>query len=177
MNREQKSEFVEQLHSRLSDAPFVILTGYKGSSVAQMDALRRACGPVGVHFQVVKNTLARRALEGTDKGELAEHFRGPVGVLISGEDPVATAKTFNDVAKDNEFLQVKAGFFEGDVLDASGVKAVAEMPSKEELQVKLLMALLGGPRQLLSVLQAPARDLLYLLKNYAAKLEADGASE
>lgn len=170
MNRDDKVQVVEELHDRFAAAPFLILTGYKGSTVAQMDALRRACEPVGVHFQVVKNTLARRALEGTDKGVLADHFTGPVGVLISGEDPVATAKTFNAVSKDNQFLEVKAGFFEGDLLDAKGVKAVAELPSKEELQAKLLATILAAPRQVLGVLQAPARDLLMLLKNYEHKL-------
>lgn len=173
MNRDQKVESVQELHGRFADTPFVILTGYKGSSVAQMDALRRACEPAGVHFQVVKNTLARRALEGTDKGALAEHLSGPIGVLISGEDPVATAKTFNAMAKDNQFLEVKAGFFEGDLLDANGVKAVADLPTKEELQASLLATILAAPRQVLGVLQGPARDLLMLLKNYEMKLQEE----
>lgn len=173
MNRDQKEQVVEDLQGRFTGAPLLILTGYKGSTVAQMDAVRRACEPVGVHFQVVKNTLARRALEGTDMSVLADHFSGPVGVLISGEDPVATAKTYNALAKDNRFLELKAGYFEGDVLDASAVKAVADLPSKEELQVMLLATLLAAPRQVLGVLQGPARDLLMLLKNYEMKLQAE----
>ena len=84
---------------------------------------------------------------------------------------IATAKAFNAVAKSNEFLEVKAGFFEGEILDPKAVKAVADMPSKEELQASLLATILAAPRQVLSVLQAPARDLLYLLKNYETKLQ------
>ncbi len=171
MDREQKAQVVEDLHNRFSASPFVILTGYKGSTVDQMNAVRRACEPLGVHFQVVKNTLAKRALEGTDMGVLAEHFTGPIGVVISGEDPVATAKTFKTVAKDNQHLEVKAGYFEGDLLDAKAVIAVADLPSKEELQATLLATLLGAPRKVLSLLQAPARDLLFLLKNYEQKLQ------
>lgn len=171
MNRDEKAQLVEQLQGRFAESPFLILTGYKGSTVAQMDAVRRACEPMGMHFQVVKNTLARRALEGTDKGDLAEHFSGPVGVLISGEDPVGAAKTFSKLAKDNPHLELKAGFFEGDILDAKGVKAVSELPSKEELQATLLATLLAAPRKVLHMFQAPARDLLYLLKNYEQKLQ------
>ena len=174
MNRDQKTQFVEDLRGRLNDTPLVILTDYKGSTVAQMDALRRACEPVGAHFQVVKNTLAVRALEGTGMESLADHFSGPVGVVIAGEDAISVAKTFNAAAKTNEHLGIKVGFFEGDVLDATATKAVAELPSKEELQVKLLQTLLAGPRQVLSMLQAAPRDLLYLLKNYADKLESQG---
>ncbi len=173
MNRDQKAQFVEDLHGRFAESSFVILAGYKGSSVAQMDALRRACEPLGVHFQVVKNTLARRALEGTDKAELAQHFSGPVGVLIAGEDAVGAAKAFKAQSKENAFLEMRAGFFEGDVLDAAAVAAVAELPSKEELQAQMLATLLGAPRKVMQMIQAAPRDLLYLLKNYADKLEND----
>ncbi len=171
MNRDQKVEFVEELHGRLSSTPFVILTAYKGSTVAQMDALRRAVEPTGAHFQVVKNTLAVRALEGTGMEGLADHFKGPIGLVIAGEDAVSVAKTFNGLAKDNDKLEVKAGYFDGEVLDANATKAVAEMPSKEELQAKMLATLLAAPRQVLGILQAAPRDLLYLLKNYERKLE------
>jgi large subunit ribosomal protein L10 len=174
MNREQKAEFVQDLHGRLSVAPFVILTGYKGSTVAQMDSLRRACEPAGVYFRVVKNTLAVRALEGTGMEGLADHFKGPIGVVIAGEDAVGAAKTFNQLAKENDKLQVKAGFFDGEILDAKATTAVADMPSKEQLQAQLLAGILAAPRKVLSMLQAAPRDLLYLLRNYETKLEEQG---
>ncbi|MEN0068410.1 MAG: 50S ribosomal protein L10 [Myxococcota bacterium] len=174
MNSEQKAEFVEKLHSRIKDAPFVVLTGYKGSSVAQLDAFRRGVEEgEGTSFQVVKNTLARRAVEGTDKEALADHFKGPIGVVISGEDPIAAAKVVKKLVKDSEHIETKVGFFEGDVLDAKQVESIAELPSKEELQAKLLASLLEAPRMLLRVLQAAPRDLLYLLRNYADKLEKE----
>ena len=174
MNREQKAQFIEEMRGRFADAPLVILTDFKGSTVAQMDSLRRACEPDGVHFQVVKNTLCRRAIEGTELEPLGEHFKGNVGVLFAGEDPIAAAKLFQKQLKDNDKLVARAGFFEGDILDAAGVEMVSKLPSKEELLVTLLRTLQEGPRQILGVIRGPARDLLYLLNNYANKLEEAG---
>lgn len=99
-----------------------------------------------------------------------------MGVLFAGDDPIAAAKVFRDLAKANDKLQAKAGFFEGDVLDAKGVVAVADLPSREELLTVLLRTVIEAPRQVLGVLQAPARDLLYLLQNYAKKLEDEGGA-
>lgn len=174
MNREDKVAFVEDIRGRFSDSPLVVLADFRGSSVDQMNALRRACEPTGAHFRVVKNTLCRRAVDGTDAAGLAEHFKGNVGVLFSGEDPIAAAKMFKAQLKDNEHLEVKAGFFEGDVLDAANTVAIAELPSREDLLVSLLRTIQEGPRQILGVIRGPVRDLLYLLQNYAAKLEDEG---
>ncbi len=171
MNREEKAQMIDELHGRFMAGPFVVLADFKGSTVPQMDKIRRSVEPAGMYFRVVKNTLAVRALEGTGKEILADHFVGNIGVIVSGEDPVAAAKFVKKYAKENENIKVKAGFFDGDVLDAKGVDLVAELPSKEELQSMLLATLQAGPRDLLGVLQAPARDLVYLLANFADKLE------
>jgi large subunit ribosomal protein L10 len=173
MNREQKAAVIEDLQARFSEAPLVILSEYVGSTVPQLDAVRRACEPVGASFQVVKNTLARRALEGTDKVNLLEHFQGNVAVIISGDDPAAAAKIYRDQAKDNKLLTAKVGFFDGDIVKGKDVVGLADLPSREELLVKLLQTLLAGPRQVMGVIRAPARDLLYLLTNYATKLESE----
>jgi len=152
MNREQKATQIEDLHHRFSASPMIVLTDFKGSTVAEMDAMRRGCEKRGVFFQVVKNTLAVRALEGTGKEQLGDHFVGNIGVMLALEDPIATAKLAKQYAKDYEKLQVRAGYFDGDLLDSKGVAAVAELPSKEELQSTLLATLQEGPRSLLSVL-------------------------
>jgi large subunit ribosomal protein L10 len=173
MNREEKAAQIEDLNRRFTATPFVVLADFKGSTVAQMNTLRRNCEKGGVFFQVVKNTLAVRALQGTGKEGLADHFRGNIGVMIAQEDAIATAKLVNQFKKENEKIQVRAGFFDGDVLNDKGVAAVADLPTKEELQAKLLATLQESPRLLLGVLQAPARDLLNLLNNYASKLESN----
>jgi len=171
MNRTDKEQFVAEIRSRFETSPLVILSDWKGSTVDQMNELRRACEPVGVHFQVVKNTLCKRAVEDTDLASLAEHFKGNIGVFFSGEDPTAAAKLYKDRRKENDKLVCRAGFFEGTLLDEAGVEAVASLPSREELLVTLLRTMQEGPRQILGVMQGPARDLLYLLNNYAAKME------
>lgn len=175
MDRAQKAEFIEQVRGDFAEAPLLILTDYIGSTVPQMDELRRALEGAGGRFQVVKNTLCRIALADTEKSALVEHFKGNVGVVIAGEDVVAVAKAFRDELKKNDKLQVKVGFFEGELLDAKSVGAVADLPSREELLAKLLATLQEAPRQVLGVIQGPARDLLYVLKNYAAKLEESGS--
>ncbi|MEQ1501255.1 MAG: 50S ribosomal protein L10 [Myxococcota bacterium] len=174
MNREEKAAQVSDLHARFAATPLVVLADFKGSTVLQMDAIRRGCEKSGVFFRVVKNTLAVRALEGTGKEKLADHFRGNIGVLIANEDAIATAKLVGKYAKENDKLLVRAGFFEGDLLDTKGVAAVAELPSKEELQSRLLATIQQAPRTVMQMIQAPARDLLYLLRNYETKLETQG---
>jgi large subunit ribosomal protein L10 len=174
VNREQKAQMITELHDRFTTGTFVALTEFKGSTVGQMDAIRRSCEPAGLYFRVVKNTLAVRALEGTGKEKLAAQFVGNVGLIVTGDDPVAAAKFVKKYAKEHENIKVKAGFFDGDVLDAKGVDVVAELPSKPELQSMLLATIQAGPRDLLGVLQAAPRDLVYLLANFADKLEKAG---
>jgi large subunit ribosomal protein L10 len=170
VNLDQKKQMVDELHGKFA-APFVVLTDFKGSTVAQMDAIRRASESKGLYFRVVKNTLAVRALEGTGKESLADSFVGNVGLIASGEDPVGAAKFVKDFTKANENIKVKSGYFEGTVLDAKGVARIAELQSKEELQSLLLATILAAPQNVLGVIQAPARDLMLVLGNYAAKLE------
>jgi len=171
MNREQKAEFVDEIRGRFANAPLVILTSFQGATVKEMNQIRRACEPAGLHFQVVKNSLCRRAIAGTPKEKLSPHFKGNVGVLFAGDDPIAAAKIYRDLAKANEKLQVKVGYFEGDVLEGKAVAAVADLPSREELLATLLSTMQEAPRQVLGVIQGPPRDLLYLLQNHASELE------
>ena len=174
MNLEQKKAFVSDIKERFDAAPLVILTDFKGTTVEEFNAARRAFEEKGLHFQVVKNTLCKRALEGSDKAGLADSFTGNVALLFSGEDPVDAAKTFGEQAKANNKLAIKAGYFEGDVLDGKGVEAVSRLPSREEMLVTVLRTIQEPGRRTLGVLQAPARDLLYLLNNFANKLEGEG---
>lgn len=171
MNRTQKTEFIESVRQEMGGAPFLLLTDFKGSTVLELDNVRRSAEKAGARFRVVKNTLTRIALDGTGKEALASHFRGNIGVIVSGEDPISAAKACRQILKENKKLEVRAGFFEGIVLDAKGADAVADLPSREELLSMLLGTLEAAPRQVLQVVQAPARDLLYLLNNYASKLE------
>jgi len=180
MNREQKVELVNELSQRLQNTPLVVLTDYRGVDVADINQFRRALEAQGIEYRVIKNTLGRLAVEGTELKDLAEHMTGMTGWVLSGEDPIATAKVLRDVTKDlnkKEKLLLKAGFFDGQTLDGAEVKKVADLPSREELLALLLRTLQEGPRQILGVIRGPARDLLYLLKNYETKLEEDAGAE
>ena len=177
MQRTDKGEFIVDLQARLTEAPFVVLADYRGVTSNDVNTFRRNLEKDSLRFEVVKNTLAVKALEGTGKEGLADHFKGMTAVIISGEDAVAAAKSVKQHMDSKRKIQVKAGFFDGDILDPVGVKAVASLPSREELLVMLLRTLQEGPRQVLGVLQAPARDLLYLLKNYETKLADEEVGE
>lgn len=178
MNRTQKAELVDALTARLAATPLIILADYRGVTVQEIDTIRRELEKSGLEYRVVKNTLARRAIQGTEKEPLGELLTGMTGMMLSGEDPIAAAKIIREAVKPLNKLEkfvVKGGFFEGDVLDAESIKKVADLPGREELLVMLLRTITEGPRQVLGVIQGPARDLVYLLKNYESKLsEAEG---
>jgi large subunit ribosomal protein L10 len=178
MNRAQKAEMVKEFADRLSNAPFVAVADYRGITVEQIDSLRRDLEKQGVDYRVIKNTLAKRAIAGTDKEELGEHLAGMSGWVLSGEDPVDAAKVLREatkkLVKDKVFI-VKGGYFDGQTLDPAGVSKVADLPSKEELLSLLLRTLQAGPRQVMGAVRGAPRDLLYLLKNYEDKVaSADG---
>ena len=106
---------------------------------------------------------------------VVENLSGMTGWVISGDDPIDAAKTLKAVIKELDFknkdkFTIKRGYFDGSVLDAADVEKVADLPSKEELLVMFLRTIQEGPRQMVSVVQAPARDLVNLLKNYENKL-------
>lgn len=179
MNQTQKAELVDGLVSKLGGAPLLMLADYRGVTVKEIDNVRRELEKSGIEYRVIKNTLARRALAGTDKEPLGELLTGMTGMIISNEDPISTAKTVRDLIKPFIKLEkfvIKGGFFDGDVLNGEDIQKVADLPGREELLATMLATLIEGPRQVLGVIQGPARDLLYLLKNYETKLsEAEGA--
>jgi large subunit ribosomal protein L10 len=176
MNRAQKAELVTELSERLKDAPFVAVADYRGVTVEQIDNFRRELEEKGVEYRVIKNTLAKRAIAGTEMEPLGDHLAGMTGWVISGEDPIAAAKVLRDATKDlrkDETFVVKAGYFDGQTLDAAAVDKVADLPSKEELLSLLLRTMQEGPRRVMGVIRGPIRDMLYLLKNYEDKLTPD----
>jgi len=174
MNREQKAEMVQTLSARLEAVPLIALADYRGVTVAEINAFRRSLAEQGMGYKVIKNTLAKRAIAGTPMEGLSEHLTGMTGWVLSNEDPVASAKALRSLTKDlkkQKKFVIKGGYFDGDTIDGAAVDKVADLPSKSELLVMLLRTMQEGPRQVLGVMQAPARDLLYLLKNYESKLE------
>ncbi|MDQ6996414.1 MAG: 50S ribosomal protein L10 [Mariprofundus sp.] len=137
MNKNDKQRVVEELHAAWSESTAGVVTHYRGLTVSEMGDLRRSLHEADVSLQVVKNTLARRAAEGTDFKAVTELFTGPVAIAY-GKDPVGMAKAISDFAKKHEALDVKGGVLDGKMVDVSGVKALASLPSREVLLAKML---------------------------------------
>ena len=178
MNRAEKAERINHLVERLADAPYVALADFRGINVAEISQLRRAFEAQGVFYEVVKNTLAVRAIEGTSKEGLGQFLTGMTGWIVSGDDPIATAKLIREATKDfkkKQIFTIKGGWFDGSTLGEAAIQKVADLPSREEMLSQLLATMQEAPRQILGVMQGPARDLLYLLKNYENKLDEDQA--
>jgi len=137
LNRQEKAVVIEEVAAEIAKAKSVVVAEYRGLDVASVTVLRKTARESGVYLRVLKNTLVRRAVAGTSFEELSSQLTGPLMYAIS-EDPVAAAKVLSGFAKTNDKLVIKAGALPNSVLDLAGIKALAELPSREELLAKLL---------------------------------------
>ena len=155
LNRSEKQASVEEISALAAKAQSLVLAEYRGIAVEQMTKLRKQARENGVHLQVFKNTLAKRAVSGTSCEVIAGEMAGP---LIYGfsEDAIAAAKVISDFAKSNDKLVIKGGAYAGKALDADGVKALASVPSKEVLLSQLLGLMQSPVSRLARVLAAVA---------------------
>jgi large subunit ribosomal protein L10 len=137
LDLDKKKAVVAEVSAQLAKAKAVVVAEYRGLEVGRMTELRAKARKSGVYLRVLKNTLARRAVEGTPFAGLSQHMKGPLVYGIS-PDAVATAKVLNEFAKANEKLVIRAGAMENAVISPKEVTALASMPSREELLAKLL---------------------------------------
>lgn len=137
LNLEEKKAVVAEVTAQIADAQVVVLAEYHGTGVADITNLRANARKSGVYFRVIKNTLARRAVQGTPFEGLANQMVGPIVYGIS-KDPVAAAKVMNDFAKGKEKFVIKGGAMPNFVMSSADVANLANMPSREELLAKLL---------------------------------------
>lgn len=150
---------INELHVKMSAATIAIIAEYKGLDVATSTNIRKTCRENEVDYRVVKNTLAKRAAQGTSVEAIADSFKGPV-VLILGKDPVTPAKVMTEFAKGKEDkFQLKVAVVEGQKVDAKGIEALAKMPGLHELR-----GMLAG------VLNAPATKLVRLIGTPGSQL-------
>lgn len=161
---EAKKQIVDEISDKLKNSVSTIVVDYRGLTVAQVTELRKQLRAAGVDFKVYKNSMTRRAAEAAGLTGLNDALTGPNAIAFSTEDVVAPAKILNDFAKKNEALEIKAGVIEGNVATVEEVKALAELPSRE-----------GLLSMLLSVLQAPIRNLALAAKAVADQKEQQGA--
>jgi len=178
---QEKVETVEEFKSRLEGAKTVVVTEYRGLTVLQLSDLRKQLRGVSAQYKIVKNRLAKLAMTDSDLAKLGPHLKGPTGMVISKEDPVAVARTLHNFAKTNQALAIKAGFVEGQVLPPADLKALSELPTKDAIRSQIIGAIEGPLAQLVGLLQATQRDIAYVLsergKNAPAETAApDGAA-
>ena len=157
LNIEGKKEVVAEVSARLAKAQAVVLAEYRGLPVEDITQLRSQARAAGVYLRVLKNTLARRAVQGTPFEKLADQMSGPLAYGIS-DDPVAAAKVLHTYAKGNEKLVIKGGMLPNNLMTAKEVGVLATMPSREELLAKLM-----------GTMQAPIAKFVQTLNEVPAK--------
>ena len=171
MDRAQKTEFVAAPNRTFSETSVVVVTRNLGLTVAQSTQLRNKMREAGASFKVSKNRLVRIAIEGTPYTGISSMLTGPTGLATSA-DPVAAAKVVVEFAKTNDKLEIVGGSMGDVVLDVNGVKALAELPSLDELRAKIVGLVQAPATKIVQIVQAPAGQLARVFGAYAAKEDA-----
>lgn len=177
MPTRQKANTIDVISEQLSRALLVIVTDYRGLKVADLQSFRGNLRPSGAEFHVAKNTLTKIAANNAGVNGLDSMLEGPSGLVFAFEDPVQTAKAVSDFVRTSRILSVKGGVMGDRAVSAADVDAIATLPSREELQAKLLGMMISPMSRTLSVLAGPSRSMVYLLNARAelgdAALAAD----
>lgn len=171
MDRAEKREFVDSLAKVFAETSMVVVSRNDGLTVAQATDLRRRMRAAGAQYKVAKNRLALLALDGTRFDGIAPLLKGPTA-LAWAEDPVAVAKTAVEFARTNERFVVVGGALGTQMLDASGVRALAELPSLDALRARLVGMIQTPATRIAGVLQAPGGQLARVFGAYAKSEEA-----
>ncbi|MCF6176726.1 MAG: 50S ribosomal protein L10 [Victivallaceae bacterium] len=170
--RSEKTHLVGYIGDLMQNSTFLYFVSYKGLSVKDFSDFRNQIAGQQGSCHVLKNRLIKKAAEFSEMSELAAAELKETTAMVSGNgDPGVLAKIINDFGKSNEFVAIKLGYFEGDMLSADDVKAIAELPSKEVLQAMLLGTFQAPARDFVSVLNAKATTILNVINAYKDKLE------
>jgi large subunit ribosomal protein L10 len=175
LDRATKSQLVADLGQAFKATQVVVVAHYSGLTVAQMQTLRRQMKHAGASVKVAKNRLAKIALEGNDVASIASLLKGPTLIAFSG-DPVAAPKVAVDFAKTNERFVILGGAMGKTALDANGVKALAALPSLDELRAKLIGLIQAPATKIAQVVTAPAAKVARVVQAYASKSEDAAAA-
>src|SRR5262245_23789189 len=174
LTKTEKAQLILNYEQGLAEAPRGFLLEYKAISAPQGTALREKVRQSGGHYEVVKNTLALRAIDGKALAALKEHFVGPTAVVYSETDAVALAKALTDFAKDVPAIQFKAGLVEQRAVPADQIKEIASLPSREELIAKLLFLMQSPIARFVRVLAALPQSLVIALDQVRKQKEEGG---
>ena len=172
MNKETKETVVAELAQKLQEVKAAFLADYRGLDVEQANDLRNKLRDVGVDYRVIKNTLLRIASQGTDAACFDEFLTGPTAIALVKDDPVAPAKALVDFAKKYEVFELKAGMLDGKLIDVNAIKALSDLPSREELIAKMLGSMSAPATNFVGVLAAVPRSLVQVLSAIKDQKEA-----
>jgi len=167
MPTQAKSDVVAEIKEKLTSSGGVIMADYRGLSVKDMQELRTKVRAAGGEVKVYKNTLTEIAVRELALPNMDEFLQGPTAFVFAGEDPVAPAKALVDFKKGHDVLELKGGLVQNAVVDAAGIKAIAALPSREELIAKIMGSMLNPVRGFMSMANAPAGALARALQAVA----------
>jgi len=164
LNRDQKASVVQDLSEKFAKAKIAIVTDYRGLTVSEFEELRVELRKCDSEVRVAKNTLLKRATEGTGFEPMHDHFKGTSALTLSYDDPVAPAKVLVDFAKSHEELQIKSAVLDGKALTPDDLVSLSKLPSKEILLSQLLSVMQAVPTSLVRVLNAIPQNFVYALQ-------------
>ncbi|MDD3840700.1 MAG: 50S ribosomal protein L10 [Clostridia bacterium] len=162
-NRELKEQVVRDLKEKINNASCVIFTDYKGLTVEEDTDLRKRFRESNVEYRVVKNTLAKLAIQDSDYDDVVNALEGPTSIAIGLDDPVAPAKVLNKFINEYKKMQVKVGIVDGKIVGVDDIKALADLPPREVLIAKALAGMNSPITGLVNVMQGTIRNLVYAL--------------
>ena len=172
--RPEKNLIISEIKARVDRAPYVLLTDYTGMQVPQFNELRNRLNGANAEFRVVKNNLLRRALQGSNLPDLESYLHGQSAVVLGENDVSAAAKILKSFTAEFQKPKIKVGILDRAVLDPAQIMALADLPSKEVLQAKLLGLLLAPASTLVRLINTPASQVAQVLKAYSDKGEPIG---
>jgi len=164
LRRERKLELSEKLAEQLQDAVAIIVTDYTGLTVKEMEDIRNSVKEIGATFNVIKNSVVAKAIDGSQWESLKEHLKGTNAYALSFDDPAALAKVLVAKAKEYNKLKVKVGSLDGSIVDAQQIEALSKLPPKEVLLAQLLGTMKAPVTGFVNVLAGNIRQLMYVLK-------------
>jgi len=163
ITKAKKEQIIQELKEKLENSAVSIFTDYRGLNVAEATRLRRKLREAGCEFKVAKNTLTSLVVKRLNMDEISPYLEGPVAIAF-GKDPVAPAKILFEFIRETKKMEIKAGVLEGRVIDARGVKELADLPSREVLLSKILGGMHAPLYGFASVLQGTIRSFVYAVE-------------
>jgi large subunit ribosomal protein L10 len=164
LKKEEKVSIVSELQGKFQKAKGIVFTDYRGLNVEEITVLRNNLREVDLEYRVVKNTLAKRASEGTPIDAAKDILSGPIGIAVGYDDPVLLAKKVLEFSKSNDKLEIKGGIIEGDLCTPVQIKTISELPSRE-IQLSMLVGAMQSPlSKLASALNATLSGFVYAME-------------